>query len=147
MKVYFQDLFEYNRHSNYAFLKIMEENQHHLPEKALNLQNHILNAHCIWNHRLKGEIHKSGPWENHPLLILDKIDEENFKESIWLLESRETDFKIKYTNSKGAIYQNTLKHVFTHIINHSTYHRGQIASILKNVQISPPVTDFIAYKR
>ncbi len=33
--------------------------------------------------------------------------------------------------------------VLRHVVNHSTYHRGQIASKLKRFGVEPPVTDFI----
>jgi uncharacterized damage-inducible protein DinB len=32
--------------------------------------------------------------------------------------------------------------ILRHIVNHSTYHRGQIASKLKRFGIEPPTTDF-----
>jgi uncharacterized damage-inducible protein DinB len=33
--------------------------------------------------------------------------------------------------------------VLRHIVNHSTYHRGQVASKLKRFEIEPPVTDMV----
>jgi uncharacterized damage-inducible protein DinB len=30
-------------------------------------------------------------------------------------------------------------------VNHSTYHRGQLASLLREIGIAPPPTDFLAY--
>lgn len=33
--------------------------------------------------------------------------------------------------------------VLRHIVNHSTYHRGQIASKLGRLGVAPPITDFI----
>ena len=33
--------------------------------------------------------------------------------------------------------------VLRHIVNHSTYHRGQVASKLKRLGVEPPSTDFI----
>jgi uncharacterized damage-inducible protein DinB len=33
--------------------------------------------------------------------------------------------------------------VLRHVVNHATYHRGQIASRLKRYGIEPPVTDFV----
>ena len=32
--------------------------------------------------------------------------------------------------------------ILRHIVNHSTYHRGQVASKLKRFGIEPPNTDF-----
>ena len=33
--------------------------------------------------------------------------------------------------------------VLRHVVNHSTYHRGQVASKLKRLGIEPPATDYI----
>jgi uncharacterized damage-inducible protein DinB len=35
--------------------------------------------------------------------------------------------------------------VLRHMVNHSTYHRGQVASKLKRLGVEPPVTDFYAW--
>lgn len=33
--------------------------------------------------------------------------------------------------------------VLRHVVNHSTYHRGQVAAKLKRLGVEPPMTDFI----
>ncbi|MBX6312724.1 MAG: DinB family protein [Isosphaeraceae bacterium] len=33
--------------------------------------------------------------------------------------------------------------VLRHVVNHSTYHRGQVASKLKRLGVEPPTTDFV----
>ncbi|HZY84873.1 MAG TPA: DinB family protein [Gemmataceae bacterium] len=33
--------------------------------------------------------------------------------------------------------------VLRHVVNHSTYHRGQVASKLKRLGVEPPATDFV----
>ena len=55
--------------------------------------------------------------------------------------------KIIYKNSKGIEFSNTVQDVIFHVINHSTYHRAQIASDLKANGIEPINTDYIFYKR
>ena len=35
--------------------------------------------------------------------------------------------------------------VLRHIVNHSTYHRGQVAAKLKRMGVEPPMTDFIKW--
>jgi uncharacterized damage-inducible protein DinB len=35
--------------------------------------------------------------------------------------------------------------VLRHLVNHSTYHRGQVASKLKRFGIEPPGTDFVLW--
>ncbi|MCH7396746.1 hypothetical protein MM236_02050 [Belliella sp. DSM 107340] len=59
------------------------------------------------------------------------------------------DFNITadYSNSKGQKYSSSVRDILFHIINHSTYHRSQIASELKNQGIEPLITDYIFFKR
>jgi uncharacterized damage-inducible protein DinB len=33
--------------------------------------------------------------------------------------------------------------VLRHVVNHSTYHRGQVASKLKRLGVEQPMTDFV----
>lgn len=54
---------------------------------------------------------------------------------------------IGYKTSKGDAFQNTVKDILFHIINHSTYHRGQIAANCKEYGIEPLMSDYIFYKR
>jgi uncharacterized damage-inducible protein DinB len=37
--------------------------------------------------------------------------------------------------------------MFRHFINHSSYHRGQIVTFLRQLGASPPSTDLILYYR
>jgi uncharacterized damage-inducible protein DinB len=38
--------------------------------------------------------------------------------------------------------QISLAHLMQHVVNHSTYHRGQIARMLRQLDAEPPATDF-----
>ncbi len=44
--------------------------------------------------------------------------------------------------ASSAIYENVL-----HVVNHGTYHRGQIVTMLRQLGASPAPTDFIHYVR
>lgn len=54
---------------------------------------------------------------------------------------------IFYKNSKGDKNESTIRHIIAHVINHSTYHRAQMAVRIRDLNIDPPVTDYIAYCR
>jgi uncharacterized damage-inducible protein DinB len=47
-----------------------------------------------------------------------------------------------YQNYKGVVTSAPLWTLLRHVVNHGTYHRGQIASKLKRKGIEPPSTDF-----
>jgi uncharacterized damage-inducible protein DinB len=44
-------------------------------------------------------------------------------------------------------YASTIHEVLTHVFNHSTYHRGQIARIVHEQGGQRASTDFIAFSR
>jgi uncharacterized damage-inducible protein DinB len=49
--------------------------------------------------------------------------------------------------SSGGEYVHTFQQMFRHLINHSSYHRGQIVTFLRQLGHRPPSTDLILYYR
>lgn len=49
--------------------------------------------------------------------------------------------------SSGGQYIHTFRQMFRHVINHSSYHRGQIVTFLRQLGSKPPNTDLIVYYR
>lgn len=147
MKAFFQDLFEYTHHSNVRLINVLLQNPGAYSEKISQLTSHILNAHHIWNHRIFGVSPALFVWQLVEMEHLQSIDLENFEHSLELVQNKDFSEKIAYTNSSGQNYANTVQEILFHIINHSTYHRGQIMSLLKNNGVEPITTDYIFYKR
>ena len=52
---------------------------------------------------------------------------------------------VAYTNLKGETWRYPLWEQLYHVVNHSTYHRGQIASMLRQVRAVPEAVDFLEY--
>jgi len=52
---------------------------------------------------------------------------------------------VEYTNLKGEICRYPLWQQLHHVVNHSTYHRGQIASMLRQVGAVGEAVDFLDY--
>ena len=145
MRHFFTEIFEYTYHSNDKIIDLLLEKE--FPDKSLKLLNHILNAHEIWNSRIEGITIKTSVWEVRASENLKKINTNNFNLSKKIIETYDLDKKIIYRNSKGDQFENSIKDMLFHVVNHSTYHRGQIASNLKEHGIEPLVTDYIFYKR
>lgn len=145
MRHFFTEIFEYTYHSNDKIIYLLLEKE--FPDKSLKLLNHILNAHEIWNSRIEGITIKTSVWEVRASENLKKINTNNFNLSKKIIETYDLDKKIIYRNSKGDQFENSIKDMLFHVVNHSTYHRGQIASNLKEHGIEPLVTDYIFYKR
>jgi uncharacterized damage-inducible protein DinB len=51
--------------------------------------------------------------------------------------------RVTYKNSKGEAWSNTVEDILTHVLLHSAYHRGQIASQVRASGETPAYTDFI----
>lgn len=146
MKEKLIDLFEYTFHFNKEMIKVIAGNLEKVDEKTISLINHTLNAQQIWNSRISGE-KTFEVWQINPFETLEEINQRNFKKSIEIVNHFNPDQKITYQNSRGAHFENTVFEMLFQAINHSTYHRGQINSLLKQNGIDPILTDYIFYKR
>jgi uncharacterized damage-inducible protein DinB len=119
-------------------------------ERIIGLLSHIVSAQKVWlNRTLQRDVH-SDPWQKHT--VEECISHSTSRTSEWinLLESmseKDLDKRIEYANSKGEIYNNTIKDIVLHLINHSTYHRAQIATLVRQAGGEPARTDYIVYQR
>ncbi|MEK7264302.1 MAG: DinB family protein [Bacteroidota bacterium] len=113
---------------------------------------HLFGAHKVWLERWQGKsdaklIHQ------HEIASLDEIKKlwaeliagtqqyfENFTE-----EKLTATYTI--TTTKGEVFIHTYTQMFQHLINHSSYHRGQIAGMVRQLGYKPLGTDLIVYHR
>ena len=54
---------------------------------------------------------------------------------------------IALTTPQGSRYSSRLWRAMLHVVNHSSYHRGQIAAMLRQVGATPQGTDLMLYYR
>ena len=147
MKAFFQELFTYNHQMNQALFQRLAEKPDAISAKTTTLIGHILNAHQIWNNRILGQADRVGVWDTYPLKEAITLDIHNFELSLTLLENVPFEKEIVYTTTTGKNYQNTTQDILFHVINHSNYHRAQVATEMKLANISPISSDYIFYKR
>jgi uncharacterized damage-inducible protein DinB len=147
IKQFFKELFEYSHHFNQKLGDIFNEHSDKTSENAIKLYSHMLNAHQIWNHRIEPKQTSFGVWDVHPIQDSKNIDKMNYEHSLLILDKFELTETINYTRAKGQVFSNSIQDIFFHIINHSTYHRAQIATEFKHNGLTPLVTDYIFYKR
>lgn len=146
MKEEFKDLFEYSHQVNQTLIALLSEYHQNLSDRAVQLINHLLNAHQIWNARIFGE-QSFGVWQVNEWENLNTIDKANYLRSLEIVDEFDLEKLITYSNSKGGKFSNKIKDILFHIINHSTYHRAQIALLLREQGIEPINSDYIFYKR
>jgi len=146
MKDKITDLLKYTFHYNREIIVLLKNNLSQLDEKVIQLIDHTINAHQIWNSRILKE-QSFGVWQKNEVENWEMINERNFENSIRILNNFDLEERVIYQNSKGDQFENTVFEMIFHVINHSTYHRGQINSLLKKSGIEPLLTDYIFYKR
>jgi uncharacterized damage-inducible protein DinB len=113
-------------------------------KRSLDLMAHILAAGRVWLERLK-QVPQSVPvWPQSDLAGC--ATEAKKLESEWLdyLKSvADLSQTVTYKNTKGEAWSSSMGDVMTHVLMHSAYHRGQIASHMREQGHTPAYTDFI----
>lgn len=148
MKKYFKELLEYSHYYNLEIIKKFNDGDLHfiIPERAVQLFAHTLNAHKIWNNRLKNEGELVDVWGDIHIEDMEAMENKNFRETLQILEIEDLDRIVRFQNSSKESFQNSVKDIVFHIVNHSTYHRGQIATEFRKKGIDPIVSDYVYYK-
>ncbi len=108
--------------------------------------SHILAAERVWLDRLKHHPQSVAVWPEPDLAQCEaeaaKLGQLWF-EFLDLITAGDVAQNISYTNSKGEVWTSTIVDVLTHVVMHSAYHRGQIASHMRASGQTPAYTDFI----
>jgi uncharacterized damage-inducible protein DinB len=64
------------------------------------------------------------------------------------LDDRALEQVIAYKSTAGVPGASVLWHMLQHVVNHSTYHRGQVTTMLRQIGTAPPkAMDLIAFYR
>jgi len=148
MKKYFLKLYHYNAWSNKRVLNCIKR-QTVGDEKILTIMGHIVAAQFLWLHRIKGlpppDVKLWGTYTLDQLLVMA---EDAGKKWIDFVESTENfDRELTYRNYLNEPYTNNVETIMIHLVNHSSYHRAQIAMLLRQKGFEPINTDFITYDR
>lgn len=122
-------------------------------EHAVEIFCHMQAARRLWLLRVQGSPADLPPDGVFPVWPLEKAEAEALEmDALWAgflrsLPAADVDRPVRYTCTEGAPFISTLSDILTHVVNHSSYHRGQIALLVAKTGVRPPVTDFIALTR
>jgi uncharacterized damage-inducible protein DinB len=114
--------------------------------RGLQLLAHILSAELLWLERLQQRAQSQVVWPEWGPEQCEARSVESAE--LWwkyLDGLREDDLTrtVSYKNSKGEPWSSIVEDVMTHVLLHSAYHRGQIASLMRSNGDTPVYTDFI----
>ena len=111
---------------------------------------HILGAEWIWLERW----HKRSP---RALLSVEELAtvaeitarwkqvEETRGKFLQSLRAPDLDVPLSYVNRQGETWTYPLWQQLLHVVNHSSYHRGQITTLLRQLGVQPVTTDLLVY--
>ena len=151
-------LFNYNRWANAKALEFAAT----LTEEELNRRlggsfpsvlgtlGHLYAAEWVWLERLKGVSPPGLPsaQEVPTLRVLKEkwsAVEAGQKAFVEGLTNVRMDEKVRYRNVKGEAWNYVLGDLLVHIVNHSTYHRGQVATMFRQLGKQPASTDYLLF--
>ncbi|MDD5360964.1 MAG: DinB family protein [Ignavibacteria bacterium] len=146
---HYKRLFDYDFWANTRVLEVIEKNNHGNTKVEL-LFSHILNSQQVWLHRINSKSHSIDPWEIiEPAYFRDYMNNVHTGWKYYLsgLKPKGLNVVISYENTSGDKFKNKLYDIMSHVLNHSTYHRAQISSIIKSSGYTPAITDYIAFAR
>ena len=146
MKNHFKEIFEYHHYFNQKLIDELHVHHHHLSKESYPMFCHILNAHQIWNSRILNK-EGFGVHQIHDLNDCKNIDKINLDDTMTVLSEKDLNNDVFYQNSRGTKFNNSIRDILFHIINHTTHHRAQIISDFRKNNIQPLTTDYIFYKR
>lgn len=114
--------------------------------RSLEFMCHILAAERLWLERLQQQPQSVPVWPKPDFAWCQAEASEmgsRWHKFLDLITAGDVNLTVSYTNSKGEPWENTIMDVLTHVIMHSAYHRGQIASHMRANGQTPACTDFI----
>jgi uncharacterized damage-inducible protein DinB len=153
-------LFAYNRWASLRMLDAIEELTSDelgqdlvssFPSVASTL-THMLGAEWVWLERWKGTSPTSFP----DGASLDSVEAIRSRwTALWAeqesylggLPRGAEGRAVEYTLMNGTPDTQVLGDLMRHVVNHGTYHRGQLVTMLRQLGRTPPSTDYVRWLR
>ena len=113
---------------------------------------HIFGVEWLWLERFQGRSPASIPDGN-------EFTELNILKARWMefeptllkfargLTESDLDRVMEYKTMKFGVYTNPLWQSMLHLVNHGTYHRGQVTTMLRQLGARPILTDLMHFYR
>lgn len=153
------ELLQYDRWAKERLLVSLEQMKQEDFEKDLHSSHggvrgtllHILNAENAWLRRLRGE--SAQPLDESKLKNLDDFKQEwsrldgELSALLNELNDRQLEERFDYQDMKGNKYSNPRVWAFQQLLNHFSYHRGQIVTMQRQLGYKPANTDLIGFYR
>lgn len=143
-----RQLFAYNDWANRRLVAALKENA---SEKARRILAHLLTTEQEYFARLYGK--DSTGFDFWPDLSAESCGElarmtgEAYEKLLRRFDDEGLDITAEYKTSEGAAQENTFRELLTHVLFHSSIHRGNIILKMREEGFAPPKIDYIIYLR
>jgi uncharacterized damage-inducible protein DinB len=153
-----QELYRYNRWANDRMLEVVSSLSH--AEFTRNLASsypsvrdtvaHIVWAEWIWLQRWKRTspqvVFNAEDFPDVPTLRARWLQVESGQRAV--IDTMTTEGLlgiVQYVNLQGHTWQYPLWRQMFHVVNHSSYHRGQVTTLLRQLAARTVPTDFLVF--
>ncbi len=127
------------------------KSQKQLPARVMEILSHVLAAEQVWISRVRNDPGGALPvWADLSLADCEALHLRNadaFRRLVGPADQGSPQRIVSYANTKGERFESTLEDIILHVSTHGSYHRGQIAVLLRAGGGIPVNTDFITYAR
>jgi len=120
------------------------------PEHAVEVLAHVAGAQQVWLTRLRGDQTTPATWPHEGLdRIGAQFDElaANWRAYLAVLRPEDLAKHVSYANSKGEAFSSPIDDILLQLATHGSYHRGQVAVLLRSAGKQPAATDYIRAAR
>lgn len=159
MKKHIDLIWNYNYWANRRILARAETlTQAQVSEKApymwdsiIRTMAHVLGAEWIWRQRFQEGISPTAILDQDQFATLELLNarwaEEEEKMRVYLagLSDAALDHLFEYKNTAGQPFRRPVWQILTHVVNHGTQHRSEVALSLTNFDRSPGDMDLTVY--
>src|SRR5258708_5820451 len=153
-------LFDYNAWANHRSLEAASAltNEQFLKPLSSSFSSvrdtlaHICGAEWIWHERFQGNSPSALPDlsslnTTEALRVHWSEQETRLLGFVAGLTQADLDRVMEYKTLKFGVYSNRLWQSMQHLVNHGTYHRGQVTTLLRQLGAKPILTDLMHFYR
>jgi uncharacterized damage-inducible protein DinB len=118
--------------------------------RALRIFAHVIGAEEVWLSRLQSRASQLAVWPEITLdacIVAARANADGYDAMVKDLDDAALDRMTSYTNSAGQHFDSRVRDILTHVALHGSYHRGQVAMLLRQSGAEPMATDYIGFVR
>ena len=120
------------------------------PEEAWREYSHILGAASVWLDRLLQRPNRVAVWPELTLPVAVTLAAElrvQYAAYLDTLTADALDVAVPYVNSAGQSFATPAGDMLLQVMLHGQYHRGKVNLLLRQADLAPVPTDYIAFAR